>query len=83
MVTCIKNGYIINPNSGMEEVNTLWIEEGVVCHIGENFDKVATKEIDATGKWVVPGLIDLHVHFRAPGFEHKEDIESGARAAAK
>ncbi len=39
--------------------------------------------IDAAGKWVVPGLIDLHVHFREPGFEYKEDIASGCRSAAK
>ena len=41
------------------------------------------KIIDATGKTVIPGLVDLHVHFREPGFEYKEDIETGSRAAAK
>lgn len=82
MKICIKNGLIINPKTKMEEVNDLWIEDGKVSYIGK-CDEVADEVIDASGKWVVPGLIDLHVHFRAPGFEHKEDIESGSRAAAK
>ena len=82
MKTCIQNGLIINPKTQMEEVNDLWIEDGIVSFIGHKED-VADEVIDASGKWVVPGLIDLHVHFRAPGFEHKEDIESGTRAAAK
>ncbi|MBE6022349.1 MAG: dihydroorotase [Cellulosilyticum sp.] len=82
MKICIHNGLIINPKTKMEEVNDLWIEDGKVSFIGKQ-DEIADEVIDASGKWVVPGLIDLHVHFRAPGFEHKEDIESGARAAAK
>ena len=82
MKTCIKNGLIINPKTQMEEVSDLWIEDGIVSFIGHKEDK-ADETIDASGKWVVPGLIDLHVHFRAPGFEYKEDIESGAKAAAK
>lgn len=83
MITCIKNGLIINPKTQMEEVNDLWIKDGKVVYIGKAYSEAANETIDATGKWVVPGLIDLHVHFRAPGYEHKEDIESGARAAAK
>ena len=83
MITCIKNGLIINPKTQMEEVNDLWIKEGKVVYIGKEYSEEANEIIDATGKWVVPGLIDLHVHFRAPGYEHKEDIESGAKAAAK
>ena len=41
-----------------------------------------TKEIDGTGMYVMPGFVDLHVHLREPGFEYKEDIETGTRAAA-
>ncbi|WP_054739085.1 dihydroorotase [Cellulosilyticum ruminicola] len=83
MKLCIKNGKIINPNTNFEAVTDLWVEEGKVIYIGERNDWKADETIDATDKWVVPGLIDLHVHFRAPGFEHKEDIASGAAAAAK
>lgn len=82
MRTCIKQGLIINPKTKTEKISDLWIEDGKVIYIG-TLDESADIVIDAKGKWVVPGLIDLHVHFRAPGFEHKEDIESGARAAAK
>lgn len=83
MKLCIKNGTVINPNTNFEVKTDLWVEEGKVIHIGEQTAWQADETIDATGKWVVPGLIDLHVHFRAPGFEHKEDIASGAAAAAK
>lgn len=82
MKICIQNGLIINPKTQMEQISDLWIEDGKVSFIGEKED-TADEVIDASGKWVVPGLIDLHVHFRAPGFEHKEDIESGTKAAAK
>lgn len=83
MKLCIKNGTVINPNTNFEAKTDLWVEDGKVIHIGEQTAWQADETIDATGKWVVPGLIDLHVHFRAPGFEHKEDIASGAAAAAK
>lgn len=83
MRLCIQGGLVINPKTKQEEVTSLWIEDGKVVAFGESQGKEADQIIDATGKWVVPGLIDMHVHFRAPGFEHKEDIESGARAAAR
>lgn len=75
----IKNGLVIDPASGIQETGDIWVENGVIVPpmTGD------VTEIDATGKWVVPGLIDLHVHFREPGFEHKEDIASGSKAAAK
>ena len=82
MKLCIKNGLVINPKTQMETVTDLWVEDGRISYIGA-LDEVYDECIDASGKWVVPGLIDLHVHFRSPGLEHKEDIESGARAAAK
>ena len=82
MKICIKNGLVINPKTQMEQISDVWIEDGKVSYIGQ-LEDIADEVIDASGKWVVPGLIDLHVHFRSPGFEHKEDIESGTRAAAK
>ncbi|PHV71852.1 dihydroorotase [Sporanaerobium hydrogeniformans] len=83
MRICIQDGLVINPKTKQEEVTNVWIEEGKVIAFGEGDGQRADEIIDAKGKWVVPGLIDMHVHFRAPGFEHKEDIESGCRAAAK
>ncbi|MGI6751483.1 MAG: dihydroorotase [Anaerovoracaceae bacterium] len=92
MKLCIMNGLVLSPadgvNEGIEEICHLYIEDGIIKRIikkgmegNEPFHD--GRVIDANGKWVVPGLIDLHVHFREPGQTHKEDIESGCRAAAK
>lgn len=83
MELCIKDGLLINPKTNTQQVTDIWIEAGKIIKIGESSEYQADQVIDAKGKWVVPGLIDLHVHFREPGFEHKEDIQSGAKAAAK
>ncbi len=79
----IKNGRVVNPATHTDEVCDLLILDGKIEKIGKNLkaDKVAT--IDATGKVVAPGFIDMHVHLREPGFEYKENIESGSRAAIK
>lgn len=82
MKICIKGGLVINPSTKMQEVTDILIEDGVIKAIGSIEDSEA-QIICADGKWVVPGLIDLHVHLREPGFEHKETIESGCNAAAK
>lgn len=82
MKTLIKNGLLINPSTQTEEITNILIEDGKIVVIGDNLQN-ADETIDATGKWVVPGLIDIHVHLREPGYEHKETIESGAAAAAK
>jgi dihydroorotase len=74
----IKNGRIIDPANGRDEIGDLLISDG---RIGEK-SKSKPEELDATGLVVSPGLIDIHVHFREPGFGWKETIESGARAAA-
>ena len=77
---CIKGGRIIDPANGRDEVGDLWIEDGKICSSPSN-GKAATT-IDASGKVVTPGLIDMHVHLREPGREDKETIASGTRAAA-
>ncbi len=59
------------------------IENGKIALIADDIKANGDKEIDATGKYVFPGLIDMHVHLREPGYEHKEDIESGTKAAVK
>lgn len=86
MKFCIRNGMVISPANKLEQLADLYIENGIITAITQPGERKLPKdfmEISASRKWVVPGLIDLHVHFREPGFEYKEDIESGCRAAAK
>lgn len=81
MKLLIKNGLVINPATQLNEVMDLLIEEGVVVAIQHKIDVVADQVIHADGHWVVPGLIDPHVHLREPGYAYKEDIESGTASA--
>jgi dihydroorotase len=80
MTLVIKNGRILDPASGRDEVADLLIEDGKVAKIGKALS--GDESIDATGKLVTPGLIDMHVHLREPGREDKETIGSGSDAAA-
>ncbi|MCI5883304.1 MAG: dihydroorotase [Eubacterium sp.] len=75
----IKNGHIVDPATGRDEVGDLYVVNGKIA-------KELTGEyetIDATGKYVMPGFVDLHVHLREPGFEYKETIRTGTMAAAR
>ena len=74
----IKGGRVIDPASGSDSVRDLFVENGVIT------DSKPAKSIviDASGKVVSPGLIDIHVHFREPGQSHKETIGTGSRCAA-
>ncbi len=78
---CIKNGRVINPATRFDEITDVWIEDGVIKGFGEK-DWEADEMINASGKIVAPGLVDVHVHFRDPGLTYKEDLETGAAAAA-
>ncbi len=81
--TIIRNGRIIDPANKRDEIGDLAIVDGKIAELSAICDpKSAIEEIDAKGLIVAPGLIDIHVHLREPGFGHKETIESGARAAA-
>ncbi|HZN61668.1 MAG TPA: dihydroorotase [Planctomycetota bacterium] len=73
----IKGGRVIDPASGRDETGDIWIVAGKISKSGGK----AGRTIDARGKWVVPGLIDIHVHFREPGHEAKETIADGCAAA--
>ena len=92
MKLCIKNGLIINPKTHLIAVGNLWIQQDKISCIEMDKECIGmippksdegTRIIDATGKLVIPGLIDLHVHLREPGLEYKEDVESGCNAAAR
>ncbi len=77
----IKNGTLIDPSQSLEARRDLFIRNSKVESIGEQLSVDDIETFDATGLIVAPGFIDLHVHLREPGFEYKETIESGARAA--
>lgn len=80
----IKNGRLVNPATNTDEVMDVAIENGKILKVGKGIKENGfEKVIDAAGKIVAPGLIDVHVHFRDPGFEHKEDLLTGSASAAK
>jgi dihydroorotase len=77
----LQNGRLIDPASGRDEIADVWVKDGrIVAAAGEI--PAAANRFDLAGKWLVPGLIDMHVHLREPGQEYKETIETGTRAAA-
>ncbi len=79
----IKGGRVINPGKKYDAVSDVLIKDGKVVAIGENLEAGAdVKVVDASGKVVAPGFIDMHVHLREPGQEYKEDFSSGSKAAA-
>ena len=93
MLTLIKNGYVIDPASDREGYFDILIDEENICRVDEciqvdelpleaNKRSDQLRVIDAKGKYVMPGFIDLHVHLREPGYEYKETIATGTRAAA-
>jgi len=82
--TIIRNGRVIDPANKRDETADVYIADGKIIDAESEIphSKSEIEEIDAKGLIVAPGLIDMHVHLREPGFSHKETIESGARAAA-
>lgn len=78
----IKNGRVIDPANNIDGIMDILISGEVIKRVEKNIEYNAEKIIDASGKWVTPGLIDLHVHLREPGYEHKETIATGTRSAA-
>ena len=80
----IKNGRLVNPATNTDEVMDVAIKNGKILKVEKGIEENGfEKVIDAAGKIVAPGLIDVHVHFRDPGFEHKEDLLTGSASAAK
>ena len=87
MLTLIKNGYLIDPASDREGKYDLLIEDDRIKLVDEHIPENGLTDdeitiIDASGKYIMPGFIDLHVHLREPGYEYKETIKTGSMAAA-
>ncbi|MGT2637389.1 dihydroorotase [Streptococcus ratti] len=78
----IKNGRVLDPKSGLDQLADVLLDGKKVVKIAENIEAADAQVIDAKGLVVAPGLVDVHVHFREPGQTHKEDIHTGALAAA-
>ncbi|MCH5165585.1 MAG: dihydroorotase [Clostridiales bacterium] len=79
MMTLLKHATVVNAD-GMIETDVL-IDNGVITHVTPNIECFGAEVIDCDGKFVFPGFIDMHCHLREPGQTHKEDIESGSKAA--
>jgi dihydroorotase len=78
----IRGGRILDPGRGIDLVGDVLIREGRIAAVGPDVAAEAERTVDARGLIVCPGLVDIHCHLREPGFEHKETIETGTRAAA-
>ncbi len=78
----IRNGHVVDPANNVDEIGDILIVNGKIAQVGSNITQEASKVIDADDLTVTPGLIDIHVHLREPGYEHKETIATGTAAAA-
>lgn len=82
MKQLIKGGHVVDPATNVDGIFDVLIEDGKILEVASDISDSDAAVIDAAGKIVAPGLIDMHVHFREPGQEAKEDFESGSKAAA-
>ncbi|MFQ9872290.1 MAG: amidohydrolase family protein [Oscillospiraceae bacterium] len=78
----IKNARVVDPSQGLDEVLDILIQNGKIAGLGHGFPQKDAQVLDAKGLTAIPGLVDMHVHLRDPGFTHKEDILTGCEAAA-
>lgn len=79
----IKNGHVIDPKNNIDAEMDVLVTDGKIAKVAKGIEEKADETIDATGLTVTPGLVDLQVHFREPGREDRETIETGSRAALK
>lgn len=82
MQILLKGGRLIDPPTGRDEVFDILVVDGRIDRIGKELTASQAQSIDLRGRVVAPGFIDMHVHLREPGFEHKETILTGVQAAA-
>nr|WP_177295827.1 dihydroorotase [uncultured Blautia sp.] len=80
----LKNGFLVNPRTGTEQASDIRITDGRISELGTGLAPLENEPVlDLNGLTVAPGLIDTHIHFRDPGLTYKEDLHTGALAAAK
>lgn len=82
MKLLVQGGRVIDPANNIDEQLDVLIEDGKIVKVAANIKAADAEIVDAGGKLVTPGLVDIHVHLRDPGYEYKEDIVSGTRSAA-
>ena len=83
MAFLLKNAHVVDPQCGLDGVCDVKIDGDRIVEVGENLSGDGCEVVDLTGKVLLPGLVDMHVHLREPGYEHKSTIESETRAAVK
>lgn len=74
----LKDARVISPLDGLDDILDIKIENGIIVEIAKNIEE---KGVDFENKFIIPGLVDMHCHLREPGFEYKEDLESGIASA--
>ncbi|MCM1309392.1 MAG: amidohydrolase family protein, partial [Butyrivibrio sp.] len=79
----IKGGRVLDPASEKDGIYDVLVEDGLIAAVDGGIPEDGHEVLDAFGCFVMPGLVDLHVHFREPGYEYKETIKTGAAAAAR
>jgi len=78
----LRGGRVVDPSLELDEVCDVLIEDGVISKVGKDLVAAGATVVECAEKIIMPGLVDVHTHLREPGFEYKEDVESGTRAAA-
>ncbi len=81
MAYLISSAHVVDPQVGLDGVCDVLVDGGRIAAVGRGLEPGDAKIVNGEGKYLIPGLVDMHVHFRDPGFEYKETIETGARAA--
>ncbi len=82
MKILFRGARVVDPAAGRDETADVLVEDSLVAGVGSGLDAKGAEVVDCDGLVLAPGLVDLHAHLREPGLEHKEDVESGSRAAA-
>lgn len=82
MKTLIRNAHVVDPQIGLDSVCDVLVDGDRISQVGQGLDAASADNVhNVEGRYLVPGLVDIHVHLREPGYEYKEDIASGTRAA--